>query len=211
MTITATRPDVSVSTGMFIVIFWTICPPTLTFLRPGTGILSAFLGKSLSEVSEAAFETQRAWTGGNHSRYELVEHFFERLVPLDLDNDRVMMQDSISRIKVLVTSASKGLEVYEASSRQELKDSILKTTKVPYLTASGFTEPDEDDIYLDGGFGRVLHPKCETDLYLPLIWETVAHVFNPALSLEQVHHLYQTGHGYQGYSLNSKRHVVDYY
>ena len=135
---------------------------------------------------------------GNHSRYELVGHFFERLVPSDLDEDIEMIRYSIPRIKVLVTTAYGGLQVLEASSRQELKDSILKTTFVPFLTGWGFSTHLDG---LDGGFSRALHPRCTMDLYLPMIWETVAYVFSPGLSEEQVQQLYRTGNSYQGYAL----------
>jgi hypothetical protein len=129
-----------------------------------------------------------------------VGHFFEQLVPHDLDQDRYMMERFIPRIKVLVTTASGGLQVMEASTRQQLKDGILKTTWVPYLTGWGLCL-DEEDVYLDGGFSRLLHPKCSVDLYLPLIWETIAYVFSPGLSQEQVSHLYHTGNRYRGYNL----------
>mmetsp|Transcript_4924 Transcript_4924/g.9152 ORF Transcript_4924/g.9152 Transcript_4924/m.9152 type:complete len:209 (-) Transcript_4924:1196-1822(-) len=158
-------------------------------------ILSAFMNKSLDDVSEAAFAAQHAWTSGNRSRFELVDFFFDELVPGELDEDAEMIERVLPRIKVLVTTVSGGLKVVEATNRQELKDGILKTTWVPYLTGWGFSV-DEEDVYLDGGFSRLLHPECETSLHLPLIWETLVHTFSPGLTREQVQRLWQAGRNF---------------
>jgi hypothetical protein len=155
------------------------------------------MNKSLSEVSNAAFAVQDSWIGGNRSRFELVDYFFDALVPFDFDDDVHMVQHSLPRIKVLVTTMSGGVQIFEPTNRQELKDSMIKTTWIPYVTGWGFlSERENDDIYFDGGFSRVLHPECETNLHLPLIWDTLVHTFSPSLSREQVRRLWHAGYHY---------------
>lgn len=167
------------------------------------GVLSVFMNRSLHEISEAAFAAQIAWKSGNRSRFELVDFFFDAVVPQELEEDAELMKRSLSRIKVLVTTLSDGgFKVLEPSSRQDLKESILKTTWVPYLTGWGLPLDDEDGMYyLDGGFSRLLHPKCQTSLHLPLIWETLVHTFSPGLTKEQVYRLWQSGYHYKHYKL----------
>jgi hypothetical protein len=148
------------------------------------------MNKSLDDVSGAAFAVQEAWTSGNRSRFELVEHFFDEIVPQNLDEDKEIAIRVLPRIKILVTTIAEGFQIVEATNRRELKDSILKTTWVPYLTAMGLSSQ------LDGGFSRLLHPKCEMSLHLPLIWETMVHTFSPGLTREQVRRLWHAGHSY---------------
>lgn len=63
---------------------------------------------------------------------------------------------------------------------------------------------DENEVYLDGGFSRLLHPECETELHLPLIWETLVHTFSPGLTRNQVRDLWNVGYGYD-YPLSATR------
>ena len=156
------------------------------------------MNKSLEDVSDVAFAVQDSWTSGNRSRFELVDHFFDTLVPIEFDQDVQMLERSLPRIKVLVTTMSGGYQIVEPKNRQELKDSMIKTTWVPYITGFGLSPSEDDentnDIYLDGGFSRLLHPECETNLYLPLIWETLVHTFSPSLSRDQVRKLWHAGY-----------------
>jgi hypothetical protein len=210
---------------------------SLSFAIFSVAILSVFMNRSLEEVSQAAFNAQNSWLAGNQSRFELVDYFFDELVPQqyhvdltnsghgDQDDDNDERQTSLSssssalssflpRIKVLVTTVSDGFRVEEAQNRQHLKELIIKTTWVPYLTGWGFLSDDDNDhdngnhneikkYYLDGGFSRMLHPPCEVSLHLPLIWETLVHTFSPGLTPNQVNTLWLAGHTYDSYNLRS--------
>lgn len=166
------------------------------------------MNKSLEEVSQAAFAAQNAWTSGNRSRFELVDHFFDSLVPKEGDVfEHSELMRTIPRIKVLVTTLSGKFEVVEASNREELKESIIHTTWVPYLTGWGIPASVDGDsggvrgvAYVDGGFSKFWHPQCETRLDLPLIWDTLVHTFNPALDQRQVQSLWLAGHEYPHYN-----------
>lgn len=200
-------------------------------------ILSVFLNRSLEEVYDAASASQNSWMSGNQSRFDIVDYFFEELVPPDdagfgfagghtgsdipPDDDHgdeegwvdscpwnsdssesCQRKDFLPRIKILVTTLSDGYRVVESRNRKELKENIMKTTWVPFLTGWGVmptTETDENNhkmVYLDGGFSRVLHPECETELSLPLVWETLVHTFSPGLSRDQVQTLWERGKDY---------------
>jgi hypothetical protein len=162
------------------------------------------MNKSLEEVSEAAFAAQNAWTSGNRSRFELVDYFFDSLVQSEAEYE-LELERAIPRIKVLVTNLSGGFEVVEATNRKELKDSIIKTTWVPYLTGWGLPRDSNDVVpYVDGGFSRLWHPQCETRLDLPLIWETLVHTFNPALDNSQVQRLWMAGFQYPHYKMPTR-------
>lgn len=149
------------------------------------------------------------------------------------ESSRLRDLDSIlPNIKILVTSQRDGHQVRQPQNRTDLKDLLIKTTWVwvvlvlewlcclfcpstqpspifyalylvsPYLTGWGFLL-EEDDIYLDGGFSRLLHPPCEFRLDLPLIWETVIHTFSPGLTRDQVGQLWRAGYRHD-YSIPKK-------
>jgi hypothetical protein len=62
----------------------------------------------------------------------------------------------------------------------------------PYLTGWGMLADDED-MYFDGGFSRLLHPECESRLDLPITWDFVIHTFSPGLTSGQISHLWRAG------------------
>lgn len=171
-----------------------------------TGILSVFLNRSLDQVSEAAFAAQVAWTSGNRSRFELVDYFFDAVVPPENEHAfYTKLEKSLPRMKVLVSTSSEGFKIIEPTNRQELKDRIIKTTWLPYLTGWGIHRDDQDGtFYVDGGFSRILHPTCETSLSLPMIWDTWVHTFNPGLDRKQVYGLWKAGFEYRHYQLPTR-------
>ncbi len=111
----------------------------------------------------------------------------------------------LPRIKILVTTPTDdGYTVLESRNRNELKEDIMRTTWIPYLTGGGLlmptTERDADGnqmVYLDGAFSRNLHPRCEVEWNLPLMWETLVHTFSPGLSRDQVQSLWERGKNYE--------------
>lgn len=146
---------------------------------------------------DAALLSQERWMNHNISRFDLVQDFFDSLV---MDEDTAQdknFQKLLPKLKVLVTTKNNGLEILEASNRQELLDLMIKTTWVPVLTGRGvLLDFENNDVYLDGGFSRFLHPECEYRLDLPVIWETVVHTFTPSLTRDTIRELWQAGYGY---------------
>ena len=176
------------------------------------------MNRSLEEVYDTALASQNAWKSGNRSRFEIVEYFFDQLLPpATEDNCIEAVEEQLSftddhgnlnflpRMKILVTTPfGDGYVVLEPTNRNELKEYILRTTWVPYLTGWGWlmptTQPDADghqELYLDGGCSRHLHPRCEAEWHLPLMWETLVHTFSPGLSREQVQSLWERGNNYE--------------
>ncbi len=170
----------------------------------------------MEEVYDTALASQNAWKSGNRSRFEIVEYFFDELLPPNISQDNCIVADDIDagacesldfllRIKILVTTPLEdGYKVLEPKNRNELKEYILRTTWVPYLTGWGWLMPTTErdanghqELYLDGGFSRHLHPRCEAEWQLPLMWETLVHTFSPGLSREQVHSLWERGNDYE--------------
>jgi len=191
------------------------------------GILSVFLNRSLDDVYNFASNAQNAWRKEQKiSRFDLVDYFFDELVPQTIDDHdfgsnnttttststiaNTNLESFLPRIKILVTTISDGYQVVEAKNRQELKEHIMKTTFVPYLTGWGLflrtnTNDDDDDdmqFYLDGGFSRMLHPKCDIELHVPIMIETLFDTFNPSLTHKQVTKLYKKGYEYELYDDN---------
>ena len=57
---------------------------------------------------------------------------------------------------------------------------------------------DADDRFLDGGFSRTLHPKCNIELWIPLtLWDITQHTLNPALDRDKVEGFWLTGQRYR--------------
>lgn len=171
-----------------------------------TGILPIFLNHSLEEVYATALASQNAWKSGHRSRFEIVDYFVEGLLPPEpekhpFDDDKnTDSLDFLSRIKILVTTPwdDDGYAVLEPRSRSELKEYIKRTTWVPFLTGKGLSTTNAGQrLYLDGAFSRTLHPKCDAQWSLPVMWETLVHTFSPGLSRDQVQSLWEKGKNYE--------------
>ncbi|CAJ1962713.1 unnamed protein product [Cylindrotheca closterium] len=173
------------------------------------GILAVLMDHTADDVMDAALLAQERWQDNHISRFDLVENFLETLVPTSDDDshDQEQLQQILSKIKILVTTTENGVEVLQATNRDELLDLMIKTTWVPALTGWGFLT-DHKDVYLDGGFSRYLHPDCEYVLELPMVWETLVHTFTPSLTRETIRELWNVGYeyeyGFQGLSKQAK-------
>ena len=128
--------------------------------------------------------------------------------PGDLPSGARCQPAFLPRFKILVTTPSDGFQVVESRNRKQLKENILRTTWIPYLTGWGFHMPNAIDhgsngskpVYLDGAFSRVLHPRCEVEWNIPLQWETLVHTLSPSLTRHQVEKLWNRGRNHE-YSL----------
>lgn len=85
---------------------------------------------TLDETADAAFHAQTMWQSGNVSRFELVDHFFEALLPHDETAPTDELERILPNLKILVTSQRDGHQVREARNRTELKNLLIKTTWV---------------------------------------------------------------------------------
>ncbi len=85
---------------------------------------------TLDETADAAFHAQAMWHEGNISRFELVNHFFETLLPHDESSDLDELDRILPNLKILVTTQRDGHQVRQPQNRTELKDLLIKTTWV---------------------------------------------------------------------------------
>ena len=71
----------------------------------------------------------------------------------------------------------------------------------PYITGWGMLS-DHKDVYFDGGFSRRVHPACTHRLDLPLLTkEMLFDTFNPGLSRDAVHRLWDMGQNFEAWSI----------
>ena len=81
----------------------------------------------VDEVINSGVAVQDAWNSGSLNRFELVDNFFDEIVP---KNSTVSLEDFLPRLKILVTTLGEGVRITQATNREELKDLIVKTTWV---------------------------------------------------------------------------------
>jgi hypothetical protein len=104
-----------------------------------SGVLAAFMNHTVDNVMDAALWSQERWMNQNISRFDFVRDFFDSLVPPADNNDdgngddqqqsdQQLLKALLTKLKILVTTKSNGLEILEASSREEFLDFMIKTT-----------------------------------------------------------------------------------
>jgi hypothetical protein len=94
------------------------------------GVLLALQQTPLDKVIDAGFGLQSAWERGIVSRFELIDKFFDEIIISPNDNDDQNLKAILPNIKVLVTSAERGVAIEEAKTADELRGLIIKTTWV---------------------------------------------------------------------------------
>jgi hypothetical protein len=157
---------------------------------------------------DAAFDTcgdiQMAWMDGTLSRYDMVNHFLDRLVA---PHHVASVPPFFDRLRVIVTSTSQGVDATQPSNRDELVDLLVKTTWIPFVTGSRWFLEQDGDRFVDGGFSRVLHPECDHKVVVPTTWATFVHSLNPGLGKDIVYQLWEMGKAaeYPFESFNSDR------
>jgi hypothetical protein len=92
--------------------------------------VAALMNRTVNETANAGFYTQSLWLSGNLSRFELVDTFFEKLLPHDDESITSNLDRVLTKLKILVTTRKDGYKVTQPESRDDLKDLLLKTTWV---------------------------------------------------------------------------------
>jgi hypothetical protein len=147
---------------------------------------------------------------GSISQYDIVDEFLKSTIldPIELGYiDESDLLKFLPRLNIIVTTAKSGAESIQANSVSELLFLLRKTTWIPFVTGEGVgknvnilpdfshqnDDGDDSDWFLDGGFSRVLHPKCEHTLYVPLNWQTTLHTLNPGMTHSDVTDMWRMG------------------
>jgi hypothetical protein len=123
-------------------------------------VVLSFMNTTVDKAATTALHLQDSWRIGRLSSYELVHHFLQALVPEEHDYS---MQHFLPRIKVLVTTANDGVQVRQASNRQELVDLLIKTTWIPFVTGHGVVRDSDDDRYPKTGRRNTNSTNRNTD------------------------------------------------
>ncbi|GKY93911.1 hypothetical protein MPSEU_000358000 [Mayamaea pseudoterrestris] len=153
-------------------------------------LVLAFLNTTIDETVDACYEIQNGWMQGELSRFDMVNHFLNRLVtPTDVNR----IEHVLHQLNIIVTTASRGVEIVQPSNRSDLIDLLIKTTWIPIVTGQGVALEQDGERYLDGGFSRVLHPPCNHSVWVPTTWTTFVHSLNPGLGREAVYQLFEMG------------------
>lgn len=105
-----------------------------------SGVLAVLMNLTLDETADAAFHAQAMWQSGNISRFDLVDHFFETLLPHDNSSPLDDLDRILPNLKILVTTQRDGHQVRQPQNRTELKDLLIKTTWV-YVFSCFHTSP----------------------------------------------------------------------
>ena len=79
----------------------------------------------MEEVTEIGFATQKAWMRGNLTRFEVIDHFVDKLLADESDES---LQQVLPNLQILVTTTQDGFEVKQPTDRAELRELLTKTT-----------------------------------------------------------------------------------
>lgn len=173
----------------------------------------AAMNVSIDDAAAIAYGVQHAWLAGNMSRFDIVDYFLMDMLGEEDSYEEQRLENFLPRLKILVTSKGKGVEIVQPATRSDLQYALRQTTWIPFVTGDGVMRPSEnynstgsrsvesctvtnddaDEFYIDGGFSRVLHPVCEFDLRVPNTWVNMLYTLHPGLSREQVHLLWESG------------------
>jgi hypothetical protein len=159
-------------------------------------LLLAFLNTTVDSAYETCSSIQTSSLAGNLSQYEMVDYFLDEFAPESVES--AVLEDFLPRLNVLVTTANAGVDIQTPTNRRELIDLLVKTTWIPFVTGRGVLT-DDDGHYLDGGFSRVLHPKCDHEVYVPVTWNTFIHTLNPGFDRKLVNEFWEMGQAIKGH------------
>merc|ERR1711862_895961 len=164
------------------------------------GVLSILTNSSVNDVMDHAFHAQNLWSNNEISPYDLVSIFIDRLLESMEKNyqDEGSMNELVfNRMNIITTTLGIGTNIRKANNKEELRELMLQTTWIPFITGKGLSIVDQNGYkHIDGGFSRYLHPKCQTYLSsmpfrLDFLW-----TLSPNLSEEKVLELWNDGLSY---------------
>jgi hypothetical protein len=182
------------------------------------GYVLAAASVNVETVLTAAQRVQNLWLKGQIHRYDVVPNFLQEVLPAALDapvsnfvqqNGTVSGSllsttswDSIlSQLRIIVTvMESRSIlnnqlmrhRVHTPTSYSSLIRHLQQTTHIPWLTGP-ITTDGADEVIIDGGFSRISHPVCSTQIAVPATWSTMIHSLNPGLDPKDAKELFYHG------------------
>lgn len=182
------------------------------------GYVLAAASVNVETVLTAAQRVQKLWLKGQIHRYDVVPNFLQEVLPAALEapvsnvakHNATMFSspsltaswDSIlSQLRIIVTvMESRSLlnnqlvrhRVHTPTSYSSLIQHLQQTTHIPWLTGP-ITSDGANEVIIDGGFSRISHPVCSTQISVPATWSTMIHSLNPGLDPKDAKELFYHG------------------
>merc|ERR1712157_510053 len=92
------------------------------------GVVSLLTNCSANEMIDNAFKAQRLRKNGEISRFEVVDQFINDLIH---NTSNVLF---LERIHIITTRLDKGVTIRKATSMREMKEMLIQTTFIPFVT-----------------------------------------------------------------------------
>lgn len=154
-------------------------------------VTASMSNRTVDELIDVAVKAQELWRDGNISRFDIVEVFLDNIVP-SLTNNGV-----IDKLHILLTTTGVGGTARRAHTLDELRDLLIQTTWIPFVTGSSlWVEDDQGRYHMDGAFSTTLHPPCTHQIGAPNSYEMVVNSLNPSLSSTKAKEYWQAGFQY---------------
>ena len=182
------------------------------------GYVLAAASVNVETVLTAAQRVQQLWLNGQIHRYDVVPNFLQEVLPpafetpvSNLIKKNETVRDSrpsttrwdslLSQLRIIVTVMEPASllsnqlmrhRVHAPTAYSSLVHYLQQTTHIPWLTGPVTTE-GADEVIIDGGFSRILHPVCSTQIAVPATWSTMIHSLNPSLDPNVAKELFYRG------------------
>lgn len=154
------------------------------------GVLSVLTNTSVDDMMDHAFTVKNSWKNGEITTYDIVPEFVNRLITA-FDNDGINGL-VLDRLNIITTTFGVGTNIQKANTTHELREMLLQTTFIPFITGKGLSIEENGNKHIDGGFSRYSHPKCQTYLAMPFRMDFIW-TLSPNLSKEKVLELWNAG------------------
>lgn len=165
------------------------------------GVVATLISNyTVEEVTDIAFQVQKQWSNGELTRYDLTDAFVNKLLPPHHD-ESISSSELLSKVNIITTVSSSASvlsqHVRTATTVRELREMLVQTTWIPFLTGWGLSKNG----HYDGAFAQYLggyQSTYDVSLDLPLMWaDLMLNQMNPKLSINQTQKYYYAGASYK--------------
>lgn len=158
-------------------------------------VSSTLLNVSFHDVATAAIEAKEKWKRGDISQYLIVEDFVEAIIPNDEQHS--FETGFLDKINIITTNKGFGPSIRRAESIIELKELLILTTWIPYVTGRGLWKSDRHGkFHMDGGVSAFNHPNCNKKIGIPYSFEIFVDTLNPNISYQKAKKIFNAGLSY---------------
>ena len=157
---------------------------------------ASLANKTFDDVLDAAVEAQNRWKDGKISRYDIVPAFIDAI--LNNEDDEETGYFFYDRLNILLTTRGSGVTANRPRNAMELRELLIQTTWIPFITGSGLWLRDSTDgrYHMDGAFSSTLHPPCDRRIDSPYTFDVMRNALNPNLDKDTARRYYEQGMRY---------------